>query len=90
MTADSTQQAWEASAIEFLMPSGAPCGGLAGVGRIEEFSKIAEVFFNVKTVHDLDGIGKQFLGNVPNPESAVADYSRALGLGEASTRGLAR
>ena len=72
------------AAVELVMPQCCPEFGLLRLARIERSGKIAQMFFDVKSVNNLNGFRVQFLRDIPDPRSAVADYDGTASLGEAS------
>jgi hypothetical protein len=85
MTANGSQQIRDTAAVEFFMSTLRPVEpSLNQFHKV--FGKVAEMLFDVETVDDLRGSGKQFLGDLPNPGCIVAQDHCALSRSEAPAR----
>ena len=60
--------------VEFIMTSFRPCGGKITCRTVDDLCHIAEMFFGVVAIHDLDGIRVLFGGEVPYPRGSVAKH----------------
>ena len=68
------------SIIQLVVPLLSTEFGLGRLARMASLGHVVELLFDVKSVHDLDGFGKQFLSDVLDPRCAVADNDRAFSL----------
>ena len=89
MAAERRQQSVEAACVQFLMSAFDPCRGARVGGSVESFGQVAEVLLGVKAIDDLPGLGKQFVGDVPNPGCAIAQDHGTRHCGETAARGFA-
>lgn len=62
--------------------------GLLVVGPVDGFCDITQVFLHVIAIDDLEGTGKQFLGNIPDVGGSVSQHNGSRRLLEAATHGL--
>ena len=74
MAQQGTAEALELAGVQFLMLLLGPPVRSLSVGGIQRFRHFAEVLLDVETIDDFYGSGKQFLGQVPDPWSAIAQH----------------
>ncbi len=89
MAADGSEQSVEATRVEFLMSPLGPGPGVRVGGAVKSLGEVTEMLFGVEAIDDLPGLGKQFVGDVPNPGGAIPQDHGALHLRETAARGLA-
>ncbi len=71
----SSEERSQPAIVEFLMPPAGPRMGLLGVGPVDGFCDITQVFLHVIAIDDLEGTGKQFLGNIPDVGGSVSQHN---------------
>ena len=74
----------EAALVEFVAAPLAPLLGEVGSGSEEGLGGLEEVSLGVEDVHDLEGVGEVFVGEVPDPGGAVTEDDPARGVEGAS------
>jgi hypothetical protein len=62
--------------------------GLGCAGAVEDLGEFAEVFASVVEIDDLDGAREVLVGEIPDPQGAVAEDDGLLGAPAAATDGL--
>ncbi len=78
------QKQFHVSLIQFVIAVLNPFPAFPGIGAKDDLSDFAQVLFGVESVEDLDGLGEQLRGGVPDPGGSIAQDNAAWSLGEAS------
>src|ERR1019366_1842599 len=73
----------QSSVIQFGTARRGPGFGLLAGGTKDRLSGSVQGFFDVVSIQDLNGLGKQLRGGVPDPGGAIAQHRAAWRLGEA-------
>ena len=68
--------------IQFSTPRHGPWFDLLAGGTKDRLSGAVKGFFDVVPIQNLNGLGKQFLGGVPDPGGTVAEHRATWRLGE--------
>jgi hypothetical protein len=89
MAADGAQKLDKSARVEFFVTALGPEFGLFGFGAVESFGEQTEMLFDVKPIDDLNRLGKQFIGDIPDPSSTISYDDRPASLSKAATRRLA-
>ena len=89
LTIQRLQQRFQAAFIEFVITPLNPFPALLAVA-IDDFPHRAQVLFGMKTVEDLNGLGKQFFRRIPDPRRTIAQHDAAGGLSEGPARSFAQ
>src|SRR5580704_1997566 len=74
----------ESSGVEFFHPAFRPLRSWRRSRTVQSFSDITQVLFGMIAVHNLGGIGKLIVGNVPNPQGPIPEHDRSRRLAEAA------
>jgi hypothetical protein len=72
------------SVIQFSTPRHGPWFGLLAGGTKDRLSGAVKGFFDVVPIQNLNGLGKQFLGGVPDPGGTITEHRATGRFGEAS------
>src|SRR3974390_595051 len=67
-----------------------PLVSLFGFGAVNGLAEVTKMLFDMETIDDLNGSGKEFVGDLPDPRCTVAEDHGALGGGKAAPCGLAQ
>jgi hypothetical protein len=86
LAADGLEQSRESSGVEFLLPAFRPRRSSRRSGTVQSFPDITQVLFGMIAVHNLGGLWKLIVGNVPNPQGPIAEHDRTRRLAEAAAR----
>ena len=71
------EQSPKSSGVEFFLPAFRPLRSSWRSGTVQSFSDITQVLFGMIAVHNLGGIGKLIVGNIPNPQGPIPEHDRA-------------
>src|ERR1019366_5286668 len=85
----SKDDAVDVAGVEFVVALPSPLLGQFAIGAINGLGDIAQMLLGMESVHDLDGVGEVFSGQVPDPGGAIAQYDMARGALEAAADGFA-
>ena len=80
------EQRPESSGVEFFLAAFCPLSSPWGGGTVKSFSEITQVLFGMIAVHNLGGLGKLIVGDVPNPQGPIPEHDRTWCLAEAAAR----
>jgi hypothetical protein len=72
------------SVVQFRTARHGPWFGLLAGGTKDRLSGAVKGFFDVVPIQDLNGLGKQFLGGVPDPGGTITQHRAAWCFGEVS------
>jgi hypothetical protein len=65
LTAEGMEQSPESSGVEFIFPALSPLRSSWRSGTVQSFSDSTQVLFGMIAVHNLGGVGKLSVGDVP-------------------------
>src|SRR5260370_38162575 len=80
------KQSPESSGVEFFLPAFRPLRSARGSRTVQSLCDITHVLFGMIAVHNLGGIGKLIVGDIPNPQGPIPEHDRARRLAEAEAR----
>ncbi len=86
LAADGVEQGLEFSGVEFFFSTFCPLGCAWMSDTVEGFSEITQVLFGMIAVHDLGGIRKVILGDVPDPKRSIPEHDSPWRTAEAVSR----
>jgi hypothetical protein len=76
---EGTQQIRQVSVSSSSWRRFYPLAGLRSISAVNLFRDTAEGLFDMKAIHDLNGLRKEFLRDFPDPLRTVANHHRAAG-----------
>ena len=80
------EQSPESSGVEFFLAAFRPLCSSRRSGTVQSFSDSTQVLLGMIAVHNLGGIGKLIVGNVPNPQGPIPEHDRTRCLAETAAR----
>ena len=86
LATDGVEQSREFSGVEFFLAAFCPLSRPWGGEAVEIFSDLTQVLFGMIAVHNLGGLWKLIVSDVPNPQGPIPEHDRTSCLAEPAAR----